>query len=125
MPCYLVSLTNIQLDKNTDADLLFKALETMGLNPVRKGNIIHFGSGETYNVKTGEMQAQAGRNITEIKKAMGGEGIKAKASKFNRRFSMTAPKNKRTRMTRRPARACLAADKIDRGLPKARDTIKK
>jgi hypothetical protein len=50
---------------------------------------------------------------------------KAKASKFNRRFSIFAPENNGSRMTRRPASDCLAADKIDAGLPKARDTIKK
>lgn len=82
MPCDRLQTTTIQLDKNTDAGILFKALHTMGLDPVLKGNVIYFGNREMYNTKTGEMLTQSGRDITEIKKAMGGEIIKAKASKF-------------------------------------------
>lgn len=82
MPCDRISLTSIRLDKNTDAGILFKALETLGLNPVKDRHLIHFGSGETYNTKTGEMRASPRLDITEIKKAMGGEIIKARASKF-------------------------------------------
>lgn len=82
MPCDSIAVTSVMLDKNTNPELLFEALKTMGLNPVRKGNLILFGYGETYNIKTGEMRATQGRDIAEIKKAMSGENIKTNAKKF-------------------------------------------
>lgn len=82
MPCDTVQTVSVVFDKNTNPDLLFDALKTMGLNPHREGNIIHFGSGEFYNTKTCIMTTEPGRDISEIKKAMGVVAFRAMAKKY-------------------------------------------
>lgn len=82
MPCDQLKLIQLNLDQNTSPEMLMKALESMGLNPVARGNMIYFGNGESYNTTTGQLNVQPGRTVEEIKEAIGGEIVKSQAKKW-------------------------------------------
>ena len=64
MPCDTVSTVSIDLGK-VNSSIMLEALQALKLNPVLRGETIHFGFGEWINTKNGLSQLQQGRDVAE------------------------------------------------------------
>jgi hypothetical protein len=83
MPCNTVTLTQVQLDKNTNTDILHAALDKLGLNPVRVARGIAFSQGE-FDKSTGVMTLQGSRTdarTADIKRTYSGQIIVTSAKR--------------------------------------------
>lgn len=84
MPCDTISQTNVVIGPNTDATLLFAALQELKLNPQKQGSMIYFAGG-TYRAADNTLTLN-GSNVesrtAEMKRAYSGEVVKSQARRF-------------------------------------------
>ena len=91
MPCNTVQTMSVLLSPKTDGDLLHSALSALGMSPVRTGDMIFFGTRESFNVKTGELRVRSTTSVADIKRAYSAEIVKGQAKKYGWQLKETAP----------------------------------
>lgn len=82
MPCWTISTVKVDFGKIASPELLEQTLDSLGLNPQRNGNKIHFGRGEWINVQSGESLLQQGRDVAELKRAHSKTIVQTQAKRF-------------------------------------------
>ena len=81
MPCDTIQTVSVTL-RIADLDLLTGALVKLNLAPVRTGNTVFFGSGESFNKETGELRVRSQETVSKIKQAYSAQIAAAQAKRF-------------------------------------------
>lgn len=94
MPCDSIRTTDVKFGPNTDPDMMLAAMTTLGLSPVKQGDVIYFRGGQ-YHTKTHTLTLQEyGRDSVEdrtakMKQAYSGEVVKSQAKRFGWKIQQT------------------------------------
>lgn len=94
MPCDSIRTISVDLSAmgRIDANLFAAAMRDIGLaSAVRNGQdgkpeIVYFGSGEWINVRTGQSQLAAGRDVNAIKRAYSRQVVVSQCKRFGWAF---------------------------------------
>lgn len=81
MPCDTVQTVSVNLSVS-NLDLLVAGLNDIGLRAYKSGQMVYFGTGESFNQKTGELKVRSEQTVNKIKQSYSNQVVLSQAKKF-------------------------------------------